>query len=80
MAQPTLPSVVAAEALLKNEPNALGKVLWSLAQRAAIIAPALYLAGERKRVGRYTLAATLAIEAVVLLEVRSQLQRRANGR
>ncbi len=73
MAQPTLPSVVAAEALLKNQPGAVGKLLWSLAQRAAIIAPALYLAGERKRVVRYTLVATLAIEAVVLWEVRRQL-------
>jgi hypothetical protein len=73
VAQPTLPSVVAAEALLKNQPGAVGKLLWSLAQRAAIIAPALYLAGERKRVVRYTLVATLAIEAVVLWEVRRQL-------
>lgn len=79
MAQPTLPSVVAAEALLKNEPNALGKVLLSMAERAAIIAPALYLAGERKRVVRYTLAATLAIEAVVIWQVRRQLGR-ARGR
>lgn len=73
MAQPTLPSVVAAEAVLTNQPGAVGKLLWSLAQRAAIIAPALYLAGERKRVVRYTLVATLAIEAVVLWEVRRQL-------
>lgn len=74
MADPTLPSVEAAKAVWSGESDAWKRVLWSMAERAAIIAPALYLAGERKRILRYTLATTAAIEAVVLLVVRNQMK------
>jgi len=70
---PTLPSVTAAEKFWKGEPGALGAVLWSMVERAAIIAPALYVLGERKRLVRYTLGVTAAIEAVVLWQVKRQL-------
>lgn len=74
MTKATLPSVVAAEKFWRGEPDGVSSVLWSMAQRAAIIAPALYLAGERNRLWRYTVAATVAIEAVVLWQVKSQLE------
>jgi hypothetical protein len=46
-------------------------------QRAAIVAPALWVTGTRKplRLALSTFAVVAAIEAVVLLEVRSQLQK-----
>lgn len=72
-AAPTLPSVTAAEAFWRGDDGALGRVLWSMAERAAIVGTALYLAGERKRVLRYTLAVTGAIEAVVLWQVKRQI-------
>lgn len=76
MAQPTLPSIIAAEALLKGEEGAWGKILWSLLQRSAIIAPALYLAGERERILKYTAFSAIAIELVVLWEVKKQLEKK----
>jgi hypothetical protein len=72
--RPTLPSVVAAEAFWRKEQGAGGKLLWSMLQRAAIILPALFVAGERKNLLKYTAVTTLAIEAVVLLEVKKQLR------
>jgi len=69
----TLPSVVAAEKFWRGEDGAVGAILFSMAERAAIIGAALYLAGERKRLLRYTLAATLGIEAVVLTSVKLQM-------
>ena len=73
--QPTLPSVVAAQKFWRGESGALGSILWSMTERAAIIGAALYLAGERKRLLRYTLATTAAIEAVVLWQVKRQIDR-----
>ena len=70
---PTLPSVVAAEKFWKKDPDAYPAIAKSMAQRAAIIGTALLIAGERKRLLRYTLAATIAIELVVLWEVKKQL-------
>jgi hypothetical protein len=72
-AAPTLPSVTAAEAFWRGEEGALGKVLWSMVERAAIIAPTLYVLGERKRLVRYTVGVTAAIEAVVLWQVKRQI-------
>lgn len=63
---PTLPSADAATAFWAGEPGAFWKILGSMAQRSLIIAPALYLAGERKHLLRYTLVTTAAIELVVL--------------
>lgn len=74
MAQPTLPSVVAAEAFWRGEQGAAGKVAFSMLERAAIILPALFLAGERRHLVKYTVVTTAAIEAVVLWQVRKQLQ------
>lgn len=72
-AAPTLPSVTAAEKFWRGEPGALGSILWSMVERAAIIAPTLYVLGERKRLARYTLGVTAAIEAVVLWQVKRQI-------
>lgn len=74
MTPATLPSVTAAQKLWLGQPGAIGSILWSMALRAAIIAPTLYLLGERKRLLRYTVGATVAIEAVVLWEVKKQIQ------
>lgn len=72
----TLPSVVAAEAFWRNEPGALGRVAWSMAERGAIIAAALLIMGERQKVLPYTLAVSAAIELVVLWQVKQQLNTR----
>ena len=70
---PTLPSVRAADSFLRHEPGSVGAVLFSMLERAAIIGPTLYLAGERKNLVRYTLATTVAIELVVLFTINRQL-------
>lgn len=74
--QPTLPSVVAAQALLTNQPNGWALIAKSLALRAAIVAPALWLAGvrEKKRLLWQTSIVVVAIEIVVLNEVSRQLK------
>jgi hypothetical protein len=45
----------------------------SMPQRAAIAGTGLFIAGERKNLLKYTLAVTLAIELVVLWEVKNQM-------
>lgn len=73
---PTLPSVVAAQALLTNQPNGWALIAKSLALRAAIVAPALWLAGvkDKKRLLWQTVVVVGAIELVVLNEVSRQLK------
>lgn len=77
MAEPTLPSVVAAKALWKGEPGALGKVGYSMLERAAIVAPALWLSGSRepKQLLWQTLTVVTFIEAVVIWQVQRQLDK-----
>lgn len=77
MTQPTLPSVVAATALAKGEPGALGKVGYSMVQRGVFIAPALWLAGDRtlRALLFKTFMVTLFIEAAVLWEIGTQLKK-----
>lgn len=75
MSEPTLPSVQAAKAIWVGEPGAAGKVLVSLLERSAIVAPALWLAGVRdgRTLAKQTAAVVLVIEAVVLWQVRRQM-------
>ena len=73
MTQPTLPSVVAAEKFWRKDPDAYSAILKSMAQRAAIAGTGLFIAGERKNLLKYTLAVTIAIELVVLWEVKKQM-------
>lgn len=73
MSTTTLPSITAAEALWRKEPGALGRVALSMLERSAVIGGALWLAGEREKLLRYTLAATVAVEAIVLWQVKRQL-------
>lgn len=61
-----LPSAIAAEKFWRGEPGAGWTIAGSMLERSAIVATALYLAGERKRLLRYTVAVTVAIEVVVL--------------
>lgn len=76
MTQPTLPSVVAATALAKGEPGALGKVGYSMVERSVFIAPALWLAGDRelKPLLFKTFMVTLFIEAAVIWQVGAQVR------
>ena len=74
MTHPTLPSVTAAEAFWRHEPDAFQRVLGSMAERSLIVAAALLLAGRRKHVLRDTLFVAGAIEAVVLWQVKRQLE------
>lgn len=71
---PTLPSVRAADALLRRESGGVGLVLLSMLERSAIVAPVLYLAGERRNLFRYTLSVVVAIELVVLATVGKQIR------
>lgn len=75
----TLPSVVAAENFLRGKPGGFLAILSSALGRAGIIFAGLYLAGERKRLVRYALAGSFAIETFVLLRVRAQLRARDSG-
>lgn len=72
--QTTLPSVIAAEKFLKGEPGGVSGVVLSTVERAGLILIGLFLAGERKRLIRYSLAGALVIEAVVLARVKKQLK------
>lgn len=76
MTQPTLPSVVAATALAKGEPGALGKVGYSMLERSVFIAPALWLAGDRqlRPLLLKTFMVTLFIEAAVIWQVGTQVR------
>jgi len=77
--QPTLPSVQAATKVWTGQPGAWHAVFGSMLQRAAIVAPALWLTGTRqpRRLAWSTFAVVAAIEVVVLLEVRSQVKANA---
>ena len=75
----TLPSVSAAEALWLGHEGAVRDVVLSTLGRAAVISVGLLLAGERRRVVKYSLFSALAIEAMVLTLVRLQLRRAAEN-
>lgn len=76
MAEPTLPSIQAAKAVWTGAPDAGAKVAFSMLERAAIVAPALWLVGVRdwRRLALETGAVVGAIELVVLWQVRRQLK------
>ena len=69
----TLPSIGAAEGWLRGERGAGFAVVTSIALRTGLIAAGLALAGERKRLVPYSIAAALAVELFVLTTVRRQL-------
>jgi hypothetical protein len=69
----TLPSVAAAEDFFNGKPGGLSSVLLSTGLRAGLIGAGLYVAGERQRLLRYSIAGALAIEAFVLLYIRAQM-------
>lgn len=75
--EPTLPSVIAARALWAGEPGAWGKVLGSMLERSLLVAPALWLAGDRElgTLARKTALVVTFIEVGVLLTIRSQLEK-----
>ncbi len=79
--QPTLPSVTAAQALIRGEPGAGMKILNSLFLRAAIVAPALYLTGTKNkwRLALQTAAVVGAIEVVVLANLARQIKAQASA-
>jgi hypothetical protein len=60
------PSYRAACELYLSEPGAGKKVGLSFVSRTALIGAALYLAGERKNLLRYSLVTSGAVEAFVL--------------
>lgn len=74
--QTTLPSVLAAEKFLNNEPGGLRDVVMSMLGRASIIAVGLLVVGERRKVVKYALAGAAAIETFVLFQVKAQLDRK----
>lgn len=73
---PTLPSVVAAQAVLTNQPGGWALLAKSLALRSAIVAPALWLAGvrDKKKLLWQTAVVVGAIELVVLNEISRQMK------
>lgn len=74
--QPTLPSVLAAQSFVRGEPGGIYAVIGSTLGRAALIAPGLWLAGDRnpKRIARNALFGALAIEIFVLGVVARQIR------
>lgn len=77
--KPTLPSVTAAASFIRGEPGGIYAVVGSTLGRAAIIAPGLWLAGDRnpKRIARNAFFAALAIEIFVLGVVARQIRAEA---
>jgi hypothetical protein len=80
MSSPTLPSVVAAESLIKGNPGGMAAVVMSTLGRAAIISLGLWAAGDRnpRRVAKNALFGALAIEVFVLGNVARQMRQRAD--
>lgn len=66
MAAPLVPSHSSARDLVAGVPGAAERVGLHFVQRSALLAGALLIAGERRRVVRYALAGSAAIEAFVL--------------
>jgi hypothetical protein len=64
-----LPSSTAAADLIAGKPGGLTAVVTSTALRAGLIAAGLAIAGERKRLLKYSVFSALAIEAFVLAYV-----------
>lgn len=81
MNQPTLPSVTAAQAVIRGDPGAGMMLVNSLLLRSAIVAPALYLTGTKNkwRLALQTAAVVGAIELVVLANVARQMKALAPG-
>jgi hypothetical protein len=79
--QPTLPSVTAAQAVIRGDPGAGMMLVNSLLLRSAIVAPALYLTGTKNkwRLALQTAAVVGAIELVVLANVARQMKALAPG-
>lgn len=63
---PALPSATSALALVNGEPGALPLVLAHTALRAGLIGVGLVVAGQRHRLVRTAVTASLAIEVFVL--------------
>jgi hypothetical protein len=61
-----LPSATSACELAHGVPGALPRVVLHTLGRALLIGTGLFLAGERKRVVRYSFAVALAIEAFAI--------------
>ena len=62
-----LPSASAAYKLVRGESGGVPETLLAVISRASIIATGLKLAGERERVLKYALAASTAIEVMVII-------------
>ncbi len=69
-----LPSASAAMNFWRGEPGAVWGIAKTAAQRAGIIGLGLAVVGERKNLVKYSVAASLAIEAWVLWEAKRQMQ------
>jgi hypothetical protein len=75
---PTLPSVRSAHAFWAGEPEGILKAGYSVLQRAVILGAALWVAGERngfKPLAKKALIASLFVEAVVLVEIKVEMNR-----
>lgn len=62
-----LPSASAAYKLVRGEAGGVPETLLAVISRASIIATGLKLAGEREKVLKYALAASTAIEVMVIV-------------
>ena len=77
----TLPSVTAAQSFIRGDKGGIMAVIGSTLGRAAIIAPGLWLAGDRnpRRIARNALFGALAIEIFVLGAVARQMKAQADA-
>lgn len=62
-----LPSASAAYKLVRGEAGGVPETLLAVISRASIIATGLKLAGERDKVLKYALAASAAVEVMVII-------------
>jgi len=62
-----LPSASAAYKLVRGQAGGVPETILAVISRASIIATGLKLAGERERVLKYALAASTAIEVMVVI-------------
>ena len=63
---PPVPSHASAQSFVRGEPGSGAQIGLHYAERAALLAAALWIAGERKHLVRYALVGSAAIEAFVL--------------
>ena len=76
MGKYTLPSVESAEMFWEGHPDRYQAIVGSVLKRSLLIGAGLFIAGERKHLIKYSLAASAFIQLSVLWEIKKQMEKK----